>query len=246
MSKLTPITVLASVLLGAFAVLMLPREEEPQIKVPMIDVFVGIPGALAPEVENRVTRPMGKLLWEIPGVEYLYSTSSPGASLVIVRFVVGTDIETALVRLNQKLSANFDRIPAGVSPPLVKPRSIDDVPVLALTFHSPRLDHLALRRLAAQLEDAIKSVPQVAETNLIGGARRALRVRFDRTARVARRPARVARLPPNRRDADVPEVSWRPRRAIGRAARQAGRRLRERSGERLPSGRVSRDSARDG
>ena len=185
-SKLTPLAVLASVLLGAFAVLMLPREEEPQIKVPMIDVFVGMPGAPASEVENRVTRPLEKLLWEIPGVAYLYSTSSPGASLVIVRYVVGTDPETALVRLNQKLSANFDRIPAGVSPPLVKPRSIDDVPVLALTLHSPRLDHLALRRLAAQLDDAIKSVPQVAETTLIGGTRRALRVQVDRTALAAR------------------------------------------------------------
>ena len=185
-SKLTPIGVAASVLLGLFAVLMLPREEEPQIKVPMIDVFVGMPGALPTEVENRVTRPMEKLLWEVLGVEYLYSTSSPGGSLVIVRFQVGTDIEAALVRLNQKLQANFDRIPPGASPPLVKPRSIDDVPVLALTLHSARLDHLALRRLAAQLDDAIKSVPHVAETNLIGGTRRALRVQFDPAALAAR------------------------------------------------------------
>ncbi|MBL9199716.1 MAG: efflux RND transporter permease subunit, partial [Opitutaceae bacterium] len=125
-SKLTPIVVLASLLLGLFAVLMLPREEEPQIKVPMVDVHVAMPGATPAEVENRVTRPMEKLLWEVPGVEYLYATSSPGHSLVIVRFKVGTDIEAALVRLNQKLQANFDRIPAGVSPPLVKPRTIDD------------------------------------------------------------------------------------------------------------------------
>ena len=95
-SKLTPIAVIASILLGLFAVLMLPREEEPQIKVPMVDVFVGMPGASSAEVENRLTRPMEKLLWEIPGVEYLYSTSSPGQSMVIVRFVVGTEIEAAL------------------------------------------------------------------------------------------------------------------------------------------------------
>jgi len=185
-SKLTPIAVIASILLGTFAVLMLPREEEPQIKVPMVDVLVGMPGATAAEVENRVTRPMEKLLWEIPDVEYLYSTSSPGNSLVIVRYKVGTDIEAALVRLNQKLQTNFDRIPAGVSPPLVKPRTIDDVPVLALTLHSRTVDHLTLRRLAAQMDDTIKSVPQVAETTIIGGVKRALRIQLDQGALAAR------------------------------------------------------------
>jgi multidrug efflux pump subunit AcrB len=185
-SKLTPIAVIASILLGAVAVLMLPREEEPQIKVPMIDVLVAMPGAGAQEVENRVTRPMEQLLWEVPGVEYLYSTSSPGRSLAIVRFKVGTDIEAALVRLNQKLQANFDRIPPGTSEPIVKPRGIDDVPVLALTFHSATHDHLTLRRIAAEVQRAIKSVPQVAETNLIGGTRRALRVALDPAALAAR------------------------------------------------------------
>jgi multidrug efflux pump subunit AcrB len=178
-SPLTPLAVLASLLLGVFAVLMLPREEEPQIKVPMIDVLVAMPGATAHEVENRVTRPMEKLLWEIPGVEYLYSTSSPGSSLVIVRFKVGSDLEQSLVRLNQKLQANYDRIPPGVSAPLIKPRTIDDVPVLALTLHSRTQDHLVLRRLAAQLDDAVKALPDVAETTLIGGVRRQLRVSVD-------------------------------------------------------------------
>ena len=178
-SRLTPLAVLASLLLGVFAVLMLPREEEPQIKVPMIDVLVAMPGATAAEVENRVTRPMEKLLWEIPGVEYLYSTSSPGSSLVIVRFQVGRDPADSLVRLNQKLQANYDRIPPGVSAPLVKPRTIDDVPVLALTLHSATQDHLTLRRLAAQLDDAVKALPDVAETTLIGGVRRQLRVLLD-------------------------------------------------------------------
>ena len=178
-SKLTPIAVAASLLLGAFAVLMLPREEEPQIKVPMIDVMVAMPGASAHEVENRVTRPMEKLLWEIPGVEYIYSTASPGANLTIVRFKVGTDLEAALVRLNQKLQANFDRIPRGVSQPLVKPRTIDDVPILALTFHSARYDHATLRRLVAQVDDAVKQVPQVAATTVTGGQARAVRVMLD-------------------------------------------------------------------
>ncbi len=185
-SKLTPIAVIASILLGLFAVLQLPREEEPQIKVPMVDVFVAMPGATPAEIENRVTRPIEKLLWEIPGVEYLYSTSSPGQSMVIVRFLVGTDIESALVRLNQKLLTNADRIPAGASAPLVKPRTIDDVPILALTLHSRTQDHLTLRRLALQIEEAVKSVPEVAETTLIGGARRAVRVELDPTALSAR------------------------------------------------------------
>jgi multidrug efflux pump subunit AcrB len=185
-SKLTPIAVVASILLGLFAVLMLPREEEPQIKVPMVDVMVGMPGATAAEVENRVTRPMEKLLWEIPDVEYLYSTSSPANSTVIVRYRVGTDIEKALVRLNQKLQENFDRIPKGVTVPLVKPRTIDDVPVLAVTLHSARYDHLTLRRLAAQLDDVIKSVPKVAETTLIGGVSRAVRIQLDVAALSAR------------------------------------------------------------
>ena len=185
-SKLTPIAIIASILLGLFAIQVLPREEEPQIQVPIIDVFVGMPGATPAEVENRVTRPMEKLLWEVPGVEYLYSTSSPGGAAVIVRFKVGTPIEDALIRLNQKLQGNFDRIPAGVSLPLVKPRSIDDVPILALTLHSGNHDHLTLRRLAAQIDNVIKAVPEVAETNLIGGTRRAVRVQFDRVALAAR------------------------------------------------------------
>src|SRR5690606_24167319 len=98
------------------------------IKVPMVDVMAALPGAAPTEVENRLTRPLEKLLWEIPGVEYLYATSSPGQALIIVRFVVGTDLEAALVRLNQKLQMHADRLPMGANPPLVKPRTIDDVP----------------------------------------------------------------------------------------------------------------------
>ncbi|HSP91410.1 MAG TPA: efflux RND transporter permease subunit, partial [Vicinamibacterales bacterium] len=137
-SKLTPLFLLASLALGAMAVVALPREEEPQIIVPMIDVMVQMPGASPAEVEQRVTRPMEKLIWEIPGVEYVYSTSSPGMSMVIVRFYVGQNEEQAIVRLNQKLFANMDLIPPGVSPPMVKPRSIDDVPVMALTLWGAR------------------------------------------------------------------------------------------------------------
>src|SRR5512140_3055846 len=106
-SKLTPLIILTSVLLGAVAIILSPREEEPQIKVPMMEVLVSMPGSSAKEVEERVTRPVEKLLWEIPGVEYVYSTSRPGEALATVRFKVGEDIEKGLVRLNQKLQSNF-------------------------------------------------------------------------------------------------------------------------------------------
>ncbi|MCB9555751.1 MAG: efflux RND transporter permease subunit [Deltaproteobacteria bacterium] len=185
-SKLTPLVIISTVLLGLGAVMLLPREEEPQIKVPMVDVIVGMPGASAKEVEERATRPMEKLLWEIQGVEYVYSISRPGQALVIVRFRVGEDIERSLVKLNQKLQSNFDRIPHGVSSPLIKPRSIDDVPVLALTLHSKRYDHITLRRLAAQLDDTVKTVHNVSETLLIGGSRRQIRVLIDPAKLAAR------------------------------------------------------------
>ncbi|HUA38907.1 MAG TPA: efflux RND transporter permease subunit [Candidatus Sulfopaludibacter sp.] len=200
-SKLTPLVIIASVLLGVFAVSMLPREEEPQIKVPMVDVLVTMPGAGAKEVEERVTRPMEKLLWEIPGVEYIYSTSSEGQSLAIVRFKVGEDMDRSLVKLNQKLQSNYDKIPHGVSKPLIKAWSIDDVPILCLTFHSARYDHLTLRRLVAQVDDSVKQVHNVAGTTIIGGAHRQIRVLLD-PAKLASRNLSPAGLVPMLQQAD--------------------------------------------
>ncbi|MEE8350277.1 MAG: efflux RND transporter permease subunit, partial [Acidobacteriota bacterium] len=178
-SKLTPLIIGSSILLGLGAVFMLPREEEPQIIVPMIDVFVEMPGASAKEVEERVTKPMEKLLWEVKGVEYIYSSSSPGFAMAVVRFYVGEDDEEAIVRLNQKMFANFDLIPPGASPPLIKPRSIDDVPILSLTLWSDQESPYMLRRVAAQLHDEIKQVENVSEVKLIGGQPRQLRVILD-------------------------------------------------------------------
>ncbi len=178
-SKLTPLAIIASLLLGLFAVYLLPREEEPQIKVPMIDVMVSQPGASPKEVEQRLTIPMEKLLYEIPGVEYIYSTSMQGKSMLIVRFYVGEDMEDSIVRLQEKLSSNFDRIPVGVSRPLIKPHSIDDVPIMAITLHSKKSDHFTLRRLAAQLDDEIKNIANVSETKIIGGTKRQITIRFD-------------------------------------------------------------------
>ena len=194
-SKLTLLIVVASILLGLGAVVMLPREEEPQIIVPMIDVFVQMPGASAKEVEERVTKPMEKLLWEVPGVEYIYSTSSPGMAMAVARFYVGQNEEDAIVRLNQKMLANFDLIPPGASQPLVKPRSIDDVPILALTLSSDRYDHFTLRRVAAQVHDQIKEINDVSEVKVIGGVRRQIRVLLDEALMAAHNVAPAAIVP---------------------------------------------------
>ena len=180
-SKLTPLIVIASLLLGLFAVIVTPREEEPQIVVPMIDVIVTYPGASAKEVEERVTRPMEKLLWEIKGVEYIYSIVKPGFNLTIVRFYVGEGMENSLVKLYNKLMSNYDRIPPGVSQPMVKAKSIDDVPILSLTLwsESPRISGYELRRVALELCTEIKKDQNVAEFTVTGGQRRQARVILD-------------------------------------------------------------------
>ena len=183
-SKLTPLIMVFSILLGAFAVLETPREEEPQIIVPMMDVFVEMPGSTAQEVEQRVTTPMEKLIWEIPGVEYIYSTTRPGLGMAIVRFKVGEKEEDSIIKLYNKLYSHFDLIPPGASKPIIKPRSIDDVPILALTFWSNRYDSYTLRRVASEVDGEIKSMDDVSQTQVIGGERRQIRVLLN--------PARMA------------------------------------------------------
>jgi multidrug efflux pump subunit AcrB len=185
-SKLTPLVIVSSLMLGTYAVLALPREEEPQIIVPMVDVFVDMPGASPTEVEQRVTRPIEKLLWEVPGVEYLYSTSSSGRAMVVVRFLVGQDEERALVRLNQKLGANPGLLPEGASAPLVKARSIDDVPVMALTLWGPEYDDTQLRQLAGQLQETLKELDDISEITIIGGRPRKVTVDLDPAALASR------------------------------------------------------------
>jgi multidrug efflux pump subunit AcrB len=183
-SKLTPLAIVAALLLGFFSILQTPREEEPQIVVPMLDVFVQMPGASAEEVSQRATLPMEKLLREIPGVEYIYSISHPGLSMVIVRFYVGTKEEDAIVKTYNKLYSNFDRIPQGVSQPIIKARSIDDVPILGLTLWGKNYDAYQLRRVSAELEQFLKQIDDVSETTLIGGQTRQVRVILD-TQRLA-------------------------------------------------------------
>jgi len=183
-SKLTPLFIAAALLAGAFAILMTPREEEPQIIVPMLDVMVQMPGASPAEVQERATIPMEHLLREVPGVEYVYSISQPGMSMVIVRFYVGTKEEDAIVKTYNKLYSNFDRIPQGVSQPLIKVRSIDDVPILALTLWGEHYDSYRLRQIADELEHQLKQIDNVSETKIIGGQPRQVRVMLD-TERLA-------------------------------------------------------------
>ncbi len=178
-SKLTPLFILFSLLLGGFAILRTPREEEPQIVVPMLDVFVEMPGASAAEVEQRASIPMERLLREISGVEYVYSISRPGMSMLVVRFFVGTKEEDAIVKAYNKLYSNFDRIPQGVSAPIIKVRSIDDVPIFAVTLWGKNYDSYRLRQIADELDNQLKQIDDVAETKIIGGLPRQVRVTLD-------------------------------------------------------------------
>jgi multidrug efflux pump subunit AcrB len=178
-SKLTPLFIAASLALGIFAVAIIPREEEPQILVPMLDITTAMPGASPAEVEERLTLPIENLVHQISGVEYVYSTSSPGQSLVIVRFLVGTPQEDALIKVYSKLYSNFDRMPPGVSQPLIKARSIDDVPILALTLWGEHYNGYQLRAIAAEMQHNFEQISDVSETTIIGGLPRTMRVELS-------------------------------------------------------------------
>src|ERR1700751_2118822 len=178
-SKLTPLVIVAALLLGAFSILKTPREEEPQIVVPMLDVFVQMPGASSDEVAQRVSLPMERLLREVPGVEHIYSISHPGASMLVVRFYVGTKEEDAIIQTYNKLYSNFDRIPPGVSQPIIKVRSIDDGPIMALTLWGRGYDSYRLRQIESEMENFQKPLEDVSETRIIGGQPRQVRVVLD-------------------------------------------------------------------
>ncbi|GFE56531.1 efflux RND transporter permease subunit [Geobacter sp. AOG1] len=178
-SKLTPLIVAASLLLGVFAVKVTPREEEPQIKVPMIDIYLPFPGASPKEVEERVVKPFECKMWEIKGVEYVYSMSRPGLGVVTVRYLVGQNTEESLVKVYNQIMSNRKLLPPGAGEPLVVPKTIDDVPILALTLWSERYDHHMLRRIAREVCDDLKKSPEVAETEIKGGLPRQVRVQLD-------------------------------------------------------------------
>jgi multidrug efflux pump subunit AcrB len=191
-SKLTPLLILTSLVLGLLAVVATPREEEPQIVVPMIDVFAGWPGAEAADVERLVTVPLERAVREIPGVEYVYSTSRPSSAMLVVRFFVNWDPDRALVGVRSKVANVEAALPAGTTPVRIVPRSIDDVPILAMTFSADRYDPMTLRRMVAEIEEEVRKVPNVAATTVLGGLRREIRVEIDPQRLAARGLAPVA------------------------------------------------------
>ncbi len=187
-SKLTPLLIGASLLAGAGGLLTTPREEEPQIKVPLINVAVGFPGASPREVERRVAEPLERAIWEIPGLEYVYSVSQQDGALITARFEVGTDPDVALTRVYGKLLARADRSPPGATQPLITLHGIDEVPILTITLSggSDAGDGYLLRQQAAELAQALKQTPDVAEVWVIGGAPREVAVTLDARELAAR------------------------------------------------------------
>jgi Cation/multidrug efflux pump len=178
-SKLTPLLVVASLLLGFFAVFTTSRDEEPQIVVPMIDIMVPYPGAKSDTVNNLIVKPLEKLMWEIPDVEYVYSYAGDGFGIVTVRFKVGANPEDSLVKLYSKVMSNYYRMPEGAMQPIIKPKSIDDVPILSITLHSDKYSSYDLRRIAEVIEDEIKQLPNISETTIIGSKPKEIDILFD-------------------------------------------------------------------
>ena len=179
-SKLTVLLMLVFMVVGVYSSFLIPREEEPQIDVPMADIFVGYPGASPTEVESRVVKPLEKLISNIKGVEYVYATSMKEKAMVIVQFYVGEDIERSFVKLYNEINKHMDQMPKGVTFPLVKTRAIDDVPMLGLTLWSESYDDYQLSLLAGELENEIKKINDVSITHKIGGRSRELRVVLDK------------------------------------------------------------------
>lgn len=173
------ILILLAVILGLGAILVTPREEEPQIVVPLADVYVYYPGASAKEVEYLVATPLEKLLWQIDGVEYVYSMSKRDMAVVTVRFYVGEDREESLLKLYNKLYSNIENVTSGITGWVVKPVEIDDVPIITYTMYSKLYDDFALRRVAEELLARVESIENISRTKIFGGLPREVRVELD-------------------------------------------------------------------
>lgn len=188
-TQITPLLALVGMLLGVFAVLVTPREEEPQINVTFANVFVPFPGAHAAEVESLVASPAEQVLSEIDGIEHVYSTSMPGMAVLTVQYVVGENRTDAIVRLFSKIYSNQDWLPQGlgVGQPIVKPKGIDDVPILTATLWSdnPERGSYELGQIAHAVESQLKRVPGTRDIYTIGNAERAVRVTLDPVAMAA-------------------------------------------------------------
>ncbi|UZR99424.1 efflux RND transporter permease subunit [Chondrinema litorale] len=179
-SKLTILLMVALMIIGVYSSSLIPREEEPQINVPMADIMIGYPGASPAELESRVVKPLEKIIGNIKGVEHIHSMAMNGMAMIIVQFYVGEDIERSYVKLYDELNKHQGMFPEGVYQPLVKTRSIDDVPMLGLTLWSENYDDFQLRAIAEEVTSEIEKVKDVAITKVIGGRNRQLKVVLDK------------------------------------------------------------------
>ena len=175
-SHLSIILIILALSLGVAAVLVTPREEEPQIVVPLADVYITAPGASPAEIETLVASPMERLLWQIDGVEYVYSMSRTDMAIVTVRFHVGQDRENSLVKLHNKIIMNIDRAPPLVTGWVIKPVEIDDVPIVNLTLYSDRYDDHQLHRIGEEILNRLAEVKDISRTDISGGRKREIRV----------------------------------------------------------------------
>ncbi len=178
-SKLTPLIIAASLGLGALGLIATPREEEPQIRVPMVDVTIAYPGATPGEVEARIVTPVERILYGISGVDHVYSVARPGLALITTRFKVNESNEDSLVKVYERQSALSHILPPGTLRPIVELHSIDDVPFLTLTLWSARASSDELRPLAAELAQELSEIQETAKAQLIGGQPRTIRVEPD-------------------------------------------------------------------
>lgn len=179
-SKLTILLMVALMIIGVYSSTLIPREEEPQINVPMADVMVGYPGASPKEVENRVVKPLEKIIGNIKGVEHIHSMAMNGQAMIIVQFYVGEDVERSYVKLYDEIMKHPNLLPTGAIGPMIKTRSIDDVPMLGLTLWSENYDDFQIREVAEELTGEIEKIKDVAITKVIGGRNRELRLVLDK------------------------------------------------------------------
>jgi len=179
-SKLSILLVFAFLLLGLFSIYFIPREEDPQIEVPTTDIMIGYPGATPKEVESGLIQPMEKIASNVKGVEHVYSTSMNGMGMLTVQFYVGEDPERSLVKLYNEIMKNMDHMPQGATMPLIKSRSIDDVPAMAFTLWSNKMSGYELRQVSEVVGNEIKKIPDVAQVKIIGGQSHQVRVILDK------------------------------------------------------------------
>ncbi len=178
-SNLSLILILLATVVGLTALWLTPREEDPQIVVPLADVYVSFPGHSADEVEQLIATPLEKILYQIDGVEYVYSMSREGQAIITVRYYVGEDRERSLVKLYKKIDENVDIVPSGVTGWVIKPVEIDDVPVVTLTLTSPDSDDMTLRRVGEELAQRLAGIQNVSRAYVVGGRPRVVQVLMD-------------------------------------------------------------------